>query len=264
MTDPVRDILADLAAGRIALDDAAARLAPADRTGRNAAPVADLDFASIDHDRHERCGVPEVVYAAGKTPDQVVDIARALIERHGHALVTRADQGHAQALADAFDPVHAGARSETLLVGARPEAVGTSIPIVTAGTSDEPVAEEAQMTCAALGQRCHRVNDVGVAGVHRLLRRKSELDNAGAIICIAGMEGALPSVVGGIVRVPVIAVPTSVGYGAAMGGLAALMGMLTSCAAGVTVVNIDNGFGAAYIATLIQRQTDAPPPPTQT
>ncbi|NBB82036.1 MAG: nickel pincer cofactor biosynthesis protein LarB [Alphaproteobacteria bacterium] len=261
MTDPVRHTLADLAACRITLDDAASRLAPADGA---TPPVADLDFATIDHERGERCGVPEVVYAAGKTPEQVVVITGALVERHGHALVTRADRHHAEALAGAFEPVHVGERSQTLLVGPRPDAVGTSIPIVTAGTSDEPVAGEAQLTCAALGQRCHRVNDVGVAGVHRLLRRKAELDRAGVIICIAGMEGALPSVLGGIVRVPVIAVPTSVGYGAAMGGLAALMGMLTSCAAGVTVVNIDNGFGAAYIATLIQHQTDAPPPPERT
>ncbi len=255
MTEALHDILDDLAAGRATVDDAAARIRAASAA---AGPVEDLDFATIDHERRDRCGVAEVVYAAGKTPDQVVAIARSLVHRHGQALVTRADAAHAQAVNRAFDRVHAGARGATLLIGdaPQPHAACTSIPIVTAGTSDEPAAEEAELTCAALGQRSHRVNDVGVAGVHRLLRRRDELNAAGVVIVIAGMEGALPSVVGGLVNVPVIAVPTSVGYGVAMGGLAALMGMLSSCAAGITVVNIDNGFGAAYAATLIQRQID--------
>jgi len=255
MTDPIRQMLDEVAAGRLAPEEAAARieqLPPASDEGG----VSDLGFASIDTDRHDRCGVAEVVYAAGKTADQVVAIARHLVDRHGHALVTRANADHAAALTAGFDHTRASHRCGTILVGSAPQVTGTSIPIVTAGTSDEPVAEEAELTCASLGQAFHRVNDVGVAGVHRLLRRKAELDNAGVIICIAGMEGALPSVVGGLVSVPVIAVPTSVGYGVAMGGIAALMGMLTSCAAGVTVVNIDNGFGAAYVATLIQRQAD--------
>ncbi len=257
MNDPIRHILAELVAGRLDVDRAAAQL-------QAAQPVEDLGFASVDHDRHDRCGAAEVIFAAGKTPTQVVAIARSLVDRRGWVLVTRANEDHAAELTRAFDQVDLGTRGQTLLVGQAPDPAGTSVPIITAGTSDEPVAEEAAMTFAALGQRCHRVNDVGVAGVHRLLRRKAELDGAGAIVCIAGMEGALPSVVGGLVSVPVIAVPTSVGYGAAMGGLAALMGMLTSCAAGVSVVNIDNGFGAAYVATLIQRQTDGTRSPSRT
>jgi hypothetical protein len=200
--------------------------------------------------------VPEVVYAAGKQPEQLVEITRQLIDRSDHALVTRANDEHIAALTDAFDRVELGNRRQTALVGQAPDPVGTPLPIVSAGTSDEPVAEEAELTCRALGQATHRINDIGVAGLHRLIGRLDDLQHAHAIVCIAGMEGALPSVLGGLVRVPVIAVPTSVGYGAAMGGLAALLGMLTSCAAGVSVVNIDNGFGGAYTATLIQRIGD--------
>jgi hypothetical protein len=179
------------------------------------------------------------------------------MDRSGHALVTRADEEQAGAVERTFARVMRGSRATTLLVGDPPAAAGTPIPIVTAGTSDEPVAEEVELTARAMGQSTMRINDVGVAGLSRLVARIEQMRRTGVIVCIAGMEGALPSVVGGLVSVPVVAVPTSVGYGAAFGGVAALLGMLTSCAAGVTVVNIDNGFGAAYAATLIQRQYDA-------
>jgi hypothetical protein len=246
--DPLRAIVEALRRGELSDDDATARL--------HDLANEPLGFATLDHHRHRRCGVPEVIYAAGKTPAQVVRIARSLVERSGHALITRADEEHWKAIAAEFRELESGSRGRTILVGKPPAVRGTPIPILTAGTSDEPVAEEAELTCRALGQPTKRINDVGVAGLARLIRRMDELTETGVIVCIAGMEGALPSVVGGLVSVPVIAVPTSVGYGAALGGLAALLGMLTSCAAGVTVVNIDNGFGAAYSATLIQRQFD--------
>lgn len=219
--------------------------------------VEPLGFASVDHLRTERCGHAEVVYAAGKTPSQVVAIVRAIRKHHHVALVTRARTEHVAAMRRAFrrQGLTVGERGGTVIVGrpVPPEQQAGGIAIVTAGTSDEPVAEEAALTCVALGERCFRINDVGVAGLHRLGGRLTELRTADVVVCIAGMEGALPSVVGGLVRVPVIAVPTSVGYGAAFGGLAALLGMLTSCASGVTVVNIDNGFGAAFTACRISR-----------
>jgi NCAIR mutase (PurE)-related protein len=200
--------------------------------------------------------VPEVVYASGKLPEQVAAIAGELVDRNGYALITRAGDDHVAAVKQRFSSVLHGERTSTMIVGEAPAASGTAIPIITAGTSDEAVAEEAELTCRALGQATRRINDVGVAGIARLVTRLEDARPTGVIIAIAGMEGALPSVVGGLVDVPVIAVPTSVGYGAALGGFTALLGMLTSCAAGVSVVNIDNGFGAAYIATLIQRQYD--------
>lgn len=249
MGDPIHEILQQLLRGELTVEEAGAMLRPASER---------LAFATLDHDRGRRCGVPEVVYAAGKTPEQVVAICRSLLDRSGYALVTRATGEHDEALTREFEAVAGGDRRRTLLVGKPPEAsVGKAIPVVTAGTSDEPVAEEAMLTCAALGQPTVRINDVGVAGLDRLFERLGELREADVLICIAGMEGALPSVLGGLVAAPVIAVPTSVGYGAAFEGLAALCGMLTSCAAGVAVVNIDNGFGAAYTATLIQRAADA-------
>lgn len=247
--DPLQSILTALASGELDIHSAVQRL--------HDLAAEPLGFATLDHHRHRRCGVPEVIYAAGKTADQVVRIAQSLVERSDHALVTRATEDQAAAVERAFAQVIKSGRGSTLLVGRPPEVAGTAIPIVTAGTSDEPVAQEAELTCRAMGQPTLRINDVGVAGLARLIRRIQEMQQTGVILCIAGMEGALPSVVGGLVSVPVIAVPTSVGYGAAFGGIAALLGMLTSCAAGVTVVNIDNGFGAAYSATLIQRQYDA-------
>ncbi len=246
LREALNDILQGVATGEWSVEQAAARLSTF-----HAEP---LDFATLDHHRQTRCRAGEVIYAAGKTPRQVVDIAHRLVERSGHGLITRAEAAHADAVVEAFELVETGERRRTLLVGPPPPPRGRAIPIVTAGTSDEPVAEEAELTCRSLGQPTKRINDVGVAGLHRLVQRLPELRDTSVIVCIAGMEGALPSVIGGLVHVPVIAVPTSVGYGAALGGLAALLGMLTSCAAGVSVVNIDNGFGAAYTATLIERQ----------
>jgi NCAIR mutase (PurE)-related protein len=246
--DRLRDILDRLAGGTCSVDEAA-RLV-------HELATQPLGFATLDHHRHQRCGVPEVVYAAGKLPHQVCEIAAHLVDRNGHALITRASADHLAALSARFDRLHLGHRTSTLIVGDPPPTTGSPIPIITAGTSDESVAQEAELTCRSMGQATQRINDVGVAGLSRLISRMNELQSTGVIIAIAGMEGALPSVLGGLVDVPVIAVPTSVGYGAALGGFTALMGMLTSCAAGVTVVNIDNGFGAAYTATLIQRQFD--------
>jgi len=221
-----------------------------------------LGFAVVDHHRPHRCGSAEVIYAAGKTPEQVVAIAKSIRLRHPVALMTRMTADHVQALTQAFNAkdLTIGVRKGTALVGAppAPQRGAMKVAIVTAGTSDESVAEEAALTCAAMGQPWHRVSDVGVAGLHRLGGRLAELRESSVIICIAGMEGALPSVIGGLVAVPVIAVPTSVGYGAALGGWAALLGMLNSCSAGVTVVNIDNGFGAAMAACAINRLASGP------
>ncbi|MEM6459081.1 MAG: nickel pincer cofactor biosynthesis protein LarB [Planctomycetota bacterium] len=212
--------------------------------------------ATLDHGRAERCGHAEVVYAAGKTADDVVGITRELLAAGQPAvLLTRCPPEHVAALAEQFPGagVEAGKRSGTVIVGTPAVRSVTPIPIVTAGTSDLAVAEEAAMTCRALGFTPRPINDVGVAGVHRVLERADELRAGSCVVVVAGMEGALPSVVGGLVDVPVIAVPTSVGYGASFGGVSALLGMLNSCASGVTVVNIDNGFGGAYAACQIER-----------
>jgi hypothetical protein len=229
-------------------------LAPADALERLAQPpIEELAFATVDHHRALRQGYPEVIFGAGKTPEQVVAIAERIISRGNGVLVTRADEATRAVLADRIPSVHINAIARTAFVAPDeppPPGKGT-ILIVTAGTSDVPVAEEAAVTATALGNCVERVTDVGVAGIHRLLANGDALARAAVLIVIAGMEGALPSVVGGLVRRPVIAVPTSIGYGASFGGIAALLGMLNSCAAGVTVVNIDNGFGAAYAASRI-------------
>ncbi len=218
-----------------------------------------LGYATIDHLRGKRCGAAEVIYAQGKTAPQVVAIAESILGREGAVLITRCDAAQLDALAARFDamPMQVGERQGTALIGTPPPAKEPAIAIVTAGTSDQAIAEEAELTCVAHGRAVVRISDVGVAGLHRLGTHLGKLREAAAIICIAGMEGALPSVVGGLVDVPVIAVPTSVGYGAAFDGLAALLGMLTSCASGVTVVNIDNGFGAAHAACLIAARIGA-------
>ncbi|MEE9404953.1 MAG: nickel pincer cofactor biosynthesis protein LarB [Algisphaera sp.] len=221
-------------------------------------PSGPLDFATPDHDRARRCGCGEVVYGAGKTPSQTVAIVRALREGGQRCvLTTRASKEQVAALREAFgeSDVDAGALGGAVMVGKPEVTYSTPIVIVAAGTSDLPVVEEAAMTCRALGHPVRLINDVGVAGLHRLLDRKDQL-KGNALIVVAGMEGALPSVVGGLVDIPVIAVPTSVGYGASFGGVAALLGMLNSCASGVTVVNIDNGFGAAYAACQINRRVE--------
>ena len=230
----------------------------------------DLGYARIDTQRASRCGVPEVIFGQGKAAAQIVEIASVLVERHGHALATRVSTSELPAvLAGLAERGFAGERVRqttpraegfaAVLVG-RPPAVAedaTPIPIVTAGTSDSAVAEEAVLTCEALGQRPRLIADVGVAGLHRLMHREAELRAGHVVVVVAGMEGALPSVVGGLVDVPVVAVPTSVGYGASFQGLSALLCMLNSCASGVIVVNIDNGFGAAFAACQITRRVDA-------
>jgi pyridinium-3,5-biscarboxylic acid mononucleotide synthase len=220
-------------------------------------PFEDLGFAKVDHHRALRQGYAEVVFGKGKTPAQVAEIVRAMLrhkDSRQNILVTRADKKAYAALkrvnrAAVFHP-----SSGVITIERSKQITGKgTILIVSAGTSDIPVAEEALLTASMMGNRVERLYDVGVAGIHRLLGHRNNLTEARVIICIAGMEGALPSVVGGLVAVPVIAVPTSTGYGASFGGVAALLGMLNSCASNVTVVNIDNGFGAACVASCINR-----------
>jgi NCAIR mutase (PurE)-related protein len=223
-----------------------------------AAPVADLGFAQVDTHRGLRRGFPEVVFGAGKTPQQVVAIAGKLLDHEQRVLVTRVTPEHARVLRRKFkDTVyHEVARCLTIDPKPLPKRPGT-IAVVCAGTSDLPIAEEAAVTADIMGNPVERIADVGVAGVHRLLGRIGSIQSANVVIVVAGMEGALPSVVAGLVSKPVIAVPTSIGYGASFSGLAALLGMLNSCAGGMTVVNIDNGFGAGYAANQINALADA-------
>ena len=218
-----------------------------------AEPTESLEFATVDHHRALRQGYPEVVFAPGKTPDQAVAIAARLAASGDGFLVTRADRVQRAALMARFPGAEVNEAARTVYLAPQvPLAVAPGpVLIVSAGTSDGPVAEEAAVTAHALGNRVMRATDVGVAGLHRILGHREALAEAAAVIVIAGMDGALPSVVGGLVAVPVIAVPTSIGYGASFGGVAALLAMLNSCASGVTVVNIDNGFGAAVAASRI-------------
>ncbi len=217
-----------------------------------AAPVAELGFAEVDTHRALRKGFPEVIFAAGKTSEQVVNIAAEILSNEQRMLVTRVTPEQARALRRKFKSAvhHQMARCVTLEKKKQSKRAGT-IAVLCAGTSDLPVAEEAAVTAEIMGNHVERIYDVGVAGLHRLLRRIETIQQANVIIVVAGMEGALPSVVAGLVSKPVIAVPTSVGYGASFGGVAALLGMLNSCGSGVTVVNIDNGFGAGYSASQI-------------
>jgi NCAIR mutase (PurE)-related protein len=221
-------------------------------TAMRAAPFEDLGFARVDTHRQLRQGFPEVILGLGKTPAQVAAIANKIVERGQPLLVTRAQPEVYDAVRTVVPGAtyHPDARAITLAQG-RIEAGQGTILIVCAGTSDLPVAEEVAVTAVLMGNRIERVYDVGVAGLHRLLAEHDRLQNARVLVVVAGMEGALPSVVAGLVMVPVIAVPTSVGYGASFGGVAALLGMLNTCANGVAVVNIDNGFGAACMASLI-------------
>jgi NCAIR mutase (PurE)-related protein len=218
-------------------------------------PFRDLGYAHVDHHRALRVGIPEIVFGQGKTLEHLIGIVREIDSKDQPVLVTRLGPGEGAALSAEFGAMRYEPVSRTALLARKPiERRGRGpIAVVSAGTSDIPVAEEAAVTAQALGNDVTRLFDVGVAGLHRLLERRAVLDEASVVIVIAGMEGALASVVGGLVDKPVIAVPTSVGYGASYGGLAALLAMLNSCASGVTVVNIDNGFGAAYAATLINR-----------
>jgi NCAIR mutase (PurE)-related protein len=245
MRDRVRDLLQQVAAGGLDPEGALDAL--------SFQPVETLPFASIDHHRGLRQGFPEVIFGEGKTDDQVLAIAQRIAEQGDGVLVTRTAPSAAKALQRSIPGAEWNELGRTVLVrgSTKPPTGRGTILIITAGTSDLPVAEEAAVTADAAGNMVARLTDVGVAGIHRLLARAEELSHASVVIVAAGMDGALPSVVGGLVRVPVIAVPTSVGYGASFGGLAALLTMLNSCAAGVTVVNIDNGFGAAMAASRI-------------
>jgi pyridinium-3,5-biscarboxylic acid mononucleotide synthase len=222
-------------------------------------PFADLGFANVDHHRALRVGLPEVVFGMGKTAEQIGGIVAELRDKGHSALVTRVDEDKAALLKQRFPQIDHDPVARTLLLSDGPVAPRGSGPIciVTAGTSDIPVAAEASVTARAFGNEVIEIHDVGVAGLHRLLARRELLYRGNVVIVVAGMEGALASVVGGLVARPVIAVPTSIGYGAAFGGVAALLTMLNSCASGVTVVNIDNGFGAAYAATLINQAESA-------
>ena len=244
----LRDILDEVRAGRTTPEAAHGQLLQFLRQS----PYEDLGFARVDHHRHVRQGFPEVVFGQGKTPDQIAAIAQTLVGAGQNLLVTRTTAEAYRVVAAALPEArfHEAARCITLGVRPAPKGRGT-IAIAAAGTADLPVAEEAGVTAEIMGNDVDRVYDVGVAGLHRLLREHDRLCAARVIIVVAGMEGALPSVVAGLVDVPVVAVPTSVGYGASFGGLTALLAMLNSCAIGVSVVNIDNGFGAAAIASAI-------------
>jgi len=241
----VRDLLGKVADGSMPIESALVSLSQE--------PSESLGFATIDHHRALRQGFPEVVYGAGKTTEQLVAIAQRIAQRGDGVLVTRVATESVAPLLEALPGAESNALARTVRVRATepPATARGCVLVVTAGTSDLPVAEEAAVTADAMGCVAERLTDVGVAGIHRLLSNGAVLERADAIIVVAGMDGALASVVGGLVRVPVIAVPTSVGYGAAFGGIAPLLTMLNSCAAGVTVVNIDNGFGAAVAAARI-------------
>ena len=218
----------------------------------------DIGYARVDHGRSARQGFPEVVFGAGKTRAQVVGIVERLVAKSPNVLVTRTDEetfGEVRNVATDAEWHHA-ARLIRIQRDKTERGLGR-IAIVTAGTSDIPIAEEAGLTAEAMGNRVERIWDVGVAGIHRILSERELLRAARVVVVAAGMEGALPSVVGGLVSVPVVAIPTSIGYGASFGGVAALLGMLNSCASNVTVVNIDNGFGAGFVASLINRRWEA-------
>jgi NCAIR mutase (PurE)-related protein len=242
------ELLGNVRAGRASVKDAMAQL--------RRLPFEDLGFAKIDHHRGLRQGHPEVIYARGKTPQQVAQIVRGMLRgsKRENILVTRASRGIYTAVKKVargakFFPLSSGITIEQNTA----ERVKGLILVITAGTSDLPVAEEALITARIMGNRAEMLCDVGVAGIHRLLQHEKKLTEARVIVCVAGMEGALPSVVGGLVGAPVIAVPTSTGYGAGAGGYAALLAMLNSCASNVCVVNVDNGFGAACVASAINR-----------
>ena len=237
-------------------DDSAFESVPLPETDTQVADTDTTPFACLDHQRKQRCGHPEAVFAEHKSTEQCVAIAREMLNQSGMALLTRCTPAQTTALGQALPEAmtEASTCGRTLLLGEPPELRPIApVTIACAGTSDLPVAEEAALTLRSLGIPCTAHHDIGVAGLHRLMDRADALHEAGAIIAVAGMEGAMPSVIAGLVACPVIAVPTSVGYGAGQGGLAALLAMLTSCAAGITVVNIDNGYGAACAAGRILR-----------
>ena len=244
--EQLRSLLEDVRSGATGVDAALERV--------RHMPFEDLGFAKVDHHRALRHGMPEVVFGLGKTADQVVAIAGKLLERSENVLITRTNPVMAERVVRELPEAEYFPMSGAIRFWRNRTITGKGkIAVVCAGTSDIPVAEEAQVTAETMGNEVISIQDVGVAGIHRLLQNRTLLMEARVVICCAGMEGALPSAVGGMVSAPVIAVPTSVGYGASFHGLAALLGMLNSCASNVTVVNIDNGFGAGYVAAIINR-----------
>ena len=247
-SEEIRTILAELKAGTLKIEDAEADILALLRR----APFEDLGFARVDHHRVVRQGLPEVIFGSGKTPEQIAAIAERLVAHNTNLLVTRATRNDFLAVQQVVPDAEFHETARAITKPAKTTIRGKGIiGIATAGTSDLPVAEEARVTAEILGNDVDTIYDVGVAGLQRLLCEHERLDKARVLIVVAGLEGALPSVVGGMVRAPIIAVPTSVGYGASFGGIAALLGMLNTCASGVSVVNIDNGFGAATIASII-------------
>ncbi len=242
----LRILLDQVRSGEVGIDEAVERM--------RHLPFEDLGFAKLDHHRALRQGMPEVVFGKGKSSAQVVEIAARLLERSSNLLATRLEESVAARVLERFPEAEYFPLSGALRVWRDRTLLGKGrIAVVCAGTSDIPVAEEAQVTAEVMGNEVETIYDVGVAGIHRLMSCRERLTQARVIVVAAGMEGALPSVVGGLVACPVIAVPTSIGYGASFHGLAALLGMLNSCASNVSVVNIDNGFGGGYVASLINR-----------
>ena len=244
--DAIRKLFQQVKSGAVSPDDAVQQL--------RHLPFEDLGFANVDHHRAVRAGMAEVIFGPGKTPSHLAKIFASLAKHKHNVLATRATEEQYRAVRKHFKRAEFNETARAVFLRQDDKIYGKGkIVVVSAGTSDIPVAEEAVVTAELMGNEVQHVFDVGVAGIHRLLARREVLMGARVLIVCAGMEGALPSVVGGLTAVPVIAVPTSVGYGAAFGGLAALLGMLNSCASNVTVVNIDNGFGAGYVASMINR-----------
>ncbi|HET9280397.1 MAG TPA: nickel pincer cofactor biosynthesis protein LarB [Candidatus Angelobacter sp.] len=245
-TSSLRKLLQQVRSGAVSPDDAVAQL--------RHLPFEDLGFARVDHHRRVRSGMPEVIFSQGKTPTQVAKIFKSMAAQGGNVLATKATAEHFRATKKIVRKAEYRELAHAIVLQQDPTNYGKgTVVVISAGTSDIPVAEEALVTAEIMGNAVAHLYDVGVAGIHRLLAERDVLEKAQVIIVCAGMEGALPSVVGGLARVPVIAVPTSVGYGASFNGLAALLGMLNSCASNVSVVNIDNGFGAGYVASMINR-----------
>ena len=244
--DSIRKLFEEVRKGKLSPDEAVERL--------RYLPFEDLEFAKVDHHRLLRVGMPEVIFGQAKTPLQVAQIFTRLAKHGSNVLATRATQAQLAAVKKKVPKAEYRERARAIVLRRDNEKYGKgTIAVVSAGTSDIPVAEEAAVTAEVMGNEVEHLYDVGVAGIHRLFAYRNSLTKARVVIVCAGMEGALPSVIGGLVGVPVIAVPTSVGYGAAFDGLAALLGMMNSCASNVSVVNIDNGFGAGYVASLINR-----------
>ena len=243
----IEKILKANASGEISIEEATERL-------KNLS-YENIGYARVDHARAARQGFPEVIFGQGKTREQTVGIFEKLIARSPNVLITRTNAGTYGEIRNVLTDAEWHESANLIRVWRDKEELGTGeIAVVTAGTSDIPVAEEAALTAETMGNRVKRIWDAGVAGIHRILSEREVLQSARVVVVVAGMEGALPSVVGGLVKVPVIAVPTSIGYGASFGGIAALLGMLNSCSSNVTVVNIDNGFGAGFVASLINRK----------